>query len=934
MTAWFAQDARQRARSKIGVTEEINAGLTNRWDRFRQSVADDLHGIMAMERSLTGELAPVGAYETARLTRSKYAMIEGVLLYGALKVKPDGSHVFVGKGLDQILDPVSERLDDFLMYAVGRSARELKAQGREKLFTPTEIKAMVALETPEFRQAFDEYQVWNNAILDFAQAKGVINPNARAMWRRAQYLPFHRVGQPGAFSAVPGDWKGIKALTGGTDNIRDILGNMIGNAAMLIDGGLVNEARLEVAKLSELRGGARFMVKIPKDQRQVRVHFSEVERAVLEALGVRLKAELPIDQQKFIDQIVNGLGDFVPLAMHGQTPFGGNVVAALRRGKIEYYEVADPVLYRALVALKRPVRTNWLMRGLMMVRRLYQASITLSFDFLGANLARDTLMGAIMSRHGFKPLVDSARGMVSRVKADPNYRDFIANGGGFSSYLVDESAFRVHLERFYRSKGIDYRTVLDSPRKLLFALERIADAVEMSTRLGEFRKAAKKGEHPRHAAYSGREVSTDFGMRGDSAALGFFYDTVIFLKATVNGLDRYYRGLAHDPNRADIARRTAMLAVVSMGLFALNRGNPLYDDLEDWDKDGHWHFYIPRPETILAWADGRELPPLEERYEHFMYPKIWEIGSIASIAERTLEGFLDNQPAEAVGHILDIIRDLFRVEVIPAAVAPPAEVYWMNRNRFLGRPVETEAMKELQPFARAGRYTSRTLRELGEATRGFPPKLQISPAKTEALLRGYFNTWAAYGLMLADGMVFDDTPDLRVDQYPGIRRFYSREPARRSRAVTQIYEMVQEATQARRTMRHMDRSYRPEIAAELENTRENLLHNQITFARDHLGVIKKEMDQVTWARTLDDVREIAEERRRGAKIRRDAIDKAAERRRVEKSRVLITSAKRDGAWDDIGTLKMLLLDDLLRERNAYARDVMADVEAREKEGLQ
>ena len=140
----------------------------------------------------------------------------------------------------------------------------------------------------------------------------------------------------------------------------------------------------------------------------------------------------------------------------------------------------------------------------------------------------------------------------------------------------------------------------------------------------------------------------------------------------------------------------------------------------------------------------------------------------------------------------------------------------MNRNRFLGLPIETKAMEQLQPFARAGRYTSTTLRKLGEATRGLPPEAQISPAKVEALLRGYFNTWASYGLLLSDSMLFDDMPDLRVDRYPGIRRFYAREPARRSRAVTQIYEMGQAATQARRTMREMDRRWREIVVADLE----------------------------------------------------------------------------------------------------------------------
>ena len=419
MHAWFAQDAVERARSKVGVTKEINAGLTSVFDKFRQSVFDDLHGIMRMERELSGGLAPVGAYETARLTRGKHAMIEGALLYGAPKVNPDGSHSFVGKGLSQILDPIAPQLDDFLMYAVGRSARELHQQGRERLFTKAEVDGMVRLETPEFRRAFEQYQDWNKAILDFAQVKGLISGAQRASWRRTQYLPFHRVGQPGAFSPVPGDWKGIKALTGGTDNLRDILGNMIGNARMLIDAALTNEARLAVTKLTGLRGSAKFLARIPTESRWVQVHRAEVERRVLEALGVRHKNALPVDLQKAVDQIINGFETFVPFEMKGQAPAGGNVVAALRGGKPDYYEVADPLLFRALTSLNRPSK-HWLVKLLSIPRRIGQASITLTPDFLAANIARDTLMGSIMSRHGFKPLIDSARGLASRIRTDQN----------------------------------------------------------------------------------------------------------------------------------------------------------------------------------------------------------------------------------------------------------------------------------------------------------------------------------------------------------------------------------------------------------------------------------------------------------------------------------------------------------------------------------
>jgi hypothetical protein len=911
MHAWFAQDAVARARSKIGVTKDINAGLTSVWDRFRQKVADDLHGIYLMERTLTGGIAPVGAYETARLTRAKTSFTEGVLLYGAPVIREDGSHAFVGKGLKEILDPVADRLDDALLYFVGRSAKELMQQGREHLFTPAEVKGMLALGNPEFAQAFAEYQTWNRAILDFAEAKGVINPFSRMTWKRTQYLPFYRVGQPGAFSPVPGDWKGIKALTGGTDNLRDILGNMIGNSAMLIDAALTNEARLEVADLAQRRGGARFLAKIPTDERVVRVHKAEIERAILEALGVKQKTQLPVELQIFLDRITNGLGGFVPLIQRGQTPFGGNVVAALREGKPEFYEVADPLLYRSLTHLNRPTK-NWLRRLLSVPKRIGQSSITLAPDFLAANIARDTLMGTVMSRHGFKPIVDSARGMASRIASDENYRAYIANGGGFSSYLVDESAFKTHLERFYTSRGIDYRTVIDSPAKLLFAMERVADSFEMATRLGEFRRAVARGEHARHAAFSAREVSTDFAMRGDSAALGWAYDSVIFLKAGVNGMDRLYRGLAHDPNRAAIAGRTAAIAALSMGLYALNRGNPDYEDLEDWQKDTHWHFFVPKPETIQAWDEGRALPPQRDRYIHLRYPKIWEIGAVATLAERSLERFLDGQPAELAGDTWRIMRDLFRFEYLPQAVAPLAEIA-INRNRFLDRPIETQAMQKLQPFARSAPGGSRTLRALGEAERHLPPEFQASPAQVEALLRGYLNTWALYGLTLSDAAFFDDVPSLRTDQYPVIRRFFQKTPPRHTKYVTQLYDAIDAATQARRTMKHMDRTYRPEFAQELAHTAENAAYNQLSGVEQRMRDISREMRLVVDSSDLPALQQYA-------------ADLGRERRFKSK----IARMRRGKSWADLGDLKRELLDLWTEERNVLAKEVMTDIEAQRR----
>jgi conjugative element/phage-associated large polyvalent protein len=832
MTAWFEQGALQRAASKIGKGRNVNEALYAPLRSFRQAVSDDLDGIYKMERELTGGIKSVGAYETARLTRASHSITEGVMTMGRPVKREDGSFAFEGKGLEQILKSVSDDLDNWTLYAVGRSAHELRIQGREKLFTPTEIRAMRDLETPTFKKAFNEYQAWNKAVVDFAEQQGLINPDTRKLWRRAQYLPFHRVdsGQTAgtSTSAPEGTFGGIHRLTGGTGNIRDVTGNMIQNAARLMTEALRNEARVQVADMADkIRGGGRFMVKIPRISKTVRVHRDEIKRIVQDA-GITDEMVKALNEANgFAMEDYSKLADFVTLFQHGQSPGGKNIVAVYRNGKPDYYEVIDPVLMRAISALDRPVK-NWLVRFLSGFRRLGQSSITISLDFMAANIARDTLMGSIMSRHGFKPFIDSIRGMKSRITKDATYREFIANGGGFSSYLVDERAFKKHLESFYTKKGIDPKYVLDAPGKLLYFMESLTDAFEMSTRLGEFKQAKQGGAHPRHAAYSAREVSTDFAMRGDSEVLGFMYDTVMFLKAGVNGIDRSYRGFAHDPNKQSIAVKTGILAMMSMGLYAYNRKFDEYNDMEDWKKDSYWHFFVPKD-------DGS--------HHHFMYPKIWEIGAVSSVAERTLEHMFDGDMKQYVVDFSRVVMNQFKFDYVPQALAPLYEQF-LNKIRFTGRPIETQGMERLAPFARSGTYTSETLKELGFASLDLPRQLQFPPARAEALLRGYFNTWAMYGLTLSDAMMFDNKPKMRVDQYPVFRRFYSADPAKHSKHETMFYDMLKETTELRNTMRQMDRQYRPNIADELEQRPEVNDYSELQDINEELQLIRQDQREI------------------------------------------------------------------------------------------
>lgn len=835
MTAWFNQDALNRARSKIGTEKPLSEFFDGFWDRFRQATVDDLHGVMKFERDLTGKLSPNGPYESARLSRASASIADGAVRYGHPVKKPDGSFTFQGKGLEDILKPVSENLEDTLLYFVGRSARELQVQQREHLFTIAETDAMLKLATPERKKAFEEYQAWNKGILDFAEAQGVVNGQARAMWQRTQYMPFHRVGQPGEFKGgKPGDWSGVKGLTGGTENLRDILSNMVQNAANLIDKAVKNEARVKVADLADKAKGGRFMVKIPADSRPVKVDPRTAADAVLKAMGID-RAEWRARGQKlpkWAERIVKELEeapDFMEFMIGNQPPAGSNVVAVLRNGKPDWYEVGDPLLYRALSNIDRSYQ-HWLINWLGLPKRVGQATITLTPDFWMANLARDTIMGSVMSRSGFKPVIDSLQGMRLRLTNDPIYREYIANGGGLSSIYLDEQKLRAKLERFYTKQGIDYRTVLDTPDKLLGFIETLGDAFEMSTRLGEFKKAIAAGEPPRHAAYKGREVSTDFAMRGDSQALGMMYDTVMFLKPAVLSWDRLARGLAHDPNRGGIAIKAGALAMASAGLYLLNRGDPRYQDLPEWDRDANWHFFV---------GD-----------QHFRYPKIWEIGALASAAERTVERTLDENPEGLGKDFARILGATFNVNLMPQIMAPLYQQA-TNRNSFTGSPIETPGMENMQPFLRSKPGTSETMKALGMATADMPEALQVNPARAEALVRGYFNTWAMYGLMLSDSAFFgDQLPEKRADELPVVRRFYAQDPARHTKYEEQFYDLLEESKRLRGTLRELDRIGRSDLADEKEASPMAGEAKPLERAAQNLQEINAEMRQVRRDETL------------------------------------------------------------------------------------
>ena len=115
-------------------------------------------------------------------------------------------------------------------------------------------------------------------------------------------------------------------------------------------------------------------------------------------------------------------------------------------------------------------------------------------------------------------------------------------------------------------------------------------------------------------------------------------------------------------------------------------------------------------------------------------------------------------------------------------------------------------------------------------------------------------------------------------------------------------------------MSHMDRTFRPDFAKEIEDTPENLEYGQLTSAQKGMRGISAEMRLVVDTPDL-------------LTLQRHATDLGRER----EFKTRITRMRRSKAWRDLGDLKRELLDLWTEERNTLAKQVMQDIEAQRKQ---
>jgi len=455
-----------------------------------------------------------------------------------------------------------------------------------------------------------------------------------------------------------------------------------------------------------------------------------------------------------------------------------------RNGKAEVYEIIDPNLAQTFKGLSDKgadrVMFGFGPRGIFSRYARYASqAITYSPPFVAFNAIRDTLAGAInsafgISPKGFKPVYSSAKGFISAVRQTHNYKKALLNGMGYSSRSETEAFTPRNIQGLVK-KGATLGVFSDTTNyynnilgKYLRKIggggwrgyKRIVQSTEYATRMGEYQLAKAAGFSDMGAAFLGREVATDFGMKGSSAFLNAVNRNTMFFNASIQGLYRTGRLFFENPAKA-VSLISATIVAPEIALYHINSRHKEYSLVPDQVKQ--LNYLIPNYTT-----DDNGKTVLDKEVPFIAIPKPYDLGVFANVATGIVDGMYKRSDGVTKKYVAESISQITPGLPIPAGIRPFIEMMF-NKNFYSGAPViglyELQRLDELQvrPSTRmiAERFSyfgSNLAAFLFRTKEGAKKPVPLTPIEMDYVIGAYFTGIMQYPFDILESADLSKTP--------------------------------------------------------------------------------------------------------------------------------------------------------------------------------
>ena len=724
-------------------------------------------------------------------------------------------------GLMQIMsplyaDPTVDLEAVFALYGKINRVKKMEDNGRE-VASPVTEKDKEHLETirkkyPVVIEVYNNYQKWNNKLIEFAEAKGLLNAEQSAMWRaHSSYYPFYRYMV---------DEEGLAAPT--------------------IGGGSLPSNPLNI----KLKGS-------PEE-----IKVNPVEAIARNSLSI-LTGAMKNDGTSKLLRDLESMGEARPVTPRQKKEGNLNTIFIFEDGNKQYYEVDDVELFHGIQAIGG-VKTDVVTKFLAFPSAILRDTVTRDPGFVIVNLLRDTLSSAITSGaplggEGFTPVIDTVKNMF----ADMTDLEKFGVIGGYD-FQNDEGSVVELMERARRQQGLtpdNGISAKDGFFKVWDGLGALTTKSDGATRLAVYNavyndmknRGFNEAQAQSEAAYQSLEI-INFGRRGLSPMFRVITAAIPFLNARIQGLDVLYRsafgkysaidkleaGETLDDVKNKIMRKFGLRAGTMVGLTALYyllvSDTDEYKELKREVRDDNW--IIP---------NGTGYP--------IKIPIPFEVGMLfKAIPERLIDMAMGEDAVEKAP-LTSITRQLGTSAEIPIlggdigiqALKPFFEAM-INRNSFTNTEIVPYYKLKEMPAYQARQSTNEVARLLGEA-------LNISPIKIEHVISGYTGTLGGYVLDIMDVFArgITGTPIMppNINDIPVIKRLFI-DADKSGGLQQQFYELREVVDGAVLTLNDLKRQRRfDELAAFRE-------HNKGVFqVKGQIRAIERYM--TNWRRRRDNL---------------------------------------------------------------------------------
>ena len=719
-------------------------------------------------------------------------------------------------GLQQILKPFDDvgEVPSFLAYVAAKRQKSLiKSNPKLKNELPLTVKEMDEIidygelssnqyyrkynknlkRKGDYQDGASKLKVFTDELLEYQVQSGLIaREEAKNILKANEFfIPLYRKKSIGVIKKIsskiseqteqilrparPGAKKLAKTKQEGDLNLYD---NLITYTYKAINGADRNRAKIA---LYEMIAKAEKLKQLDKNAVAKKTNYVVENR---KAIGAVIKKKY--EEAGF--SIVGNEGKLpnLDIAVFGSTfkkELSDNFIDIVYvNGKQKAYEIVNKELAEAFVNFGDDTMKTFNSAlgalGISWYSRFASRAITYSPPFVAFNAIRDTLAGTVNSVFGlvnkngvgFVPGFTSVKGFIQSFRLNDEYRKAMISGMGYSSRADSEKLLNLSTKDLLKyGSGNEQKLYVGSLKKINKMLSggwrgwtEFVSRVEYATRMGEFELAKKAGFSDVAAGFFGREVSTDFGMRGSNKFLKSLSRNTMFLNAGIQGLYRTgrlaFEGTAKDRARVGVTIASTIIAP-EIYLYFKNRDIPEYQQLDTRIKQ--LNYVIPTYEKGL---DGNDV------FDGFIFiPKPYDLGVFANLGVALVKGIQERTPEIGQRYALQSMANILPALPIPTALNPAFELLF-NRNFYTGSAVlglyERQTIEKL-------RYRAQT-RELAKFTANFltnvkgmltigersgDEKDRLDPLKIDYLIGAYATGILQYPFDIINDVFFESSDE-------------------------------------------------------------------------------------------------------------------------------------------------------------------------------